>query len=90
MRCAIRYIHNLTILFVDIKQCVKFRKSLLLFVKFGNIQRIDNALATIPKLKEECEQKLTETKKQFEIAKVESKNEFPREAEYISTEFYRI
>lgn len=48
---------------------------------FGNIQRIDNALATIPKLKEECEQKLTETKKQFEIAKVESKNEFPREAE---------
>ena len=48
---------------------------------FGNIQRIDNALASIPKLKAECEQKLTETKKQFEIAKVESKNEFPREAE---------
>ena len=48
---------------------------------FGNIQRIDNALASIPKLKEECEQKLTETKKQFEIAKVESKKEFPREAE---------
>ncbi len=48
---------------------------------FGNIQRIDNALAYIPKLKEECEQKLTETKKQFEIAKVESKKEFPREAE---------
>lgn len=48
---------------------------------FGNIQRIDNALASIPKLKEECEQKLAETKKQFEIAKVESKKEFPREAE---------
>ena len=48
---------------------------------FGNIQRIDNALASIPKLKEECEQKLTETKKQFEIAKVESKKEFPRETE---------
>ncbi len=48
---------------------------------FGNIQRIDNALASIPKLKEECEQKLTETKKQFEIAKVESKKEFPHEAE---------
>lgn len=48
---------------------------------FGNIQRIDNALAYIPKLKAECEQKLTETKKQFEIAKVESKKEFPREAE---------
>jgi N12 class adenine-specific DNA methylase len=48
---------------------------------FGNIQRIDNALAYIPKLKAECEQKLTETKNQFEIAKVESKKEFPREAE---------
>lgn len=48
---------------------------------FGNIQRIDNALTSIPSLKEKCEQKLTETKKQFEIAKVESKNEFPREAE---------
>ena len=38
-------------------------------------------ISPFPKLKEECEQKLTETKKQFEIAKVESKNEFPREAE---------
>lgn len=50
---------------------------------FGNIQRIDNALANIQKLKTECEEKLTETKKQFEIAKVDSKREFPREAELI-------
>ncbi len=48
---------------------------------FGNIQRIDNALSSIEKLKSECEQKLTETKNQFEIAKVESKKDFPKEAE---------
>ena len=47
----------------------------------GNIQRIDNAIENIPKFKGECEQKLEETKKQFEVAKTESKNEFPREAE---------
>lgn len=51
---------------------------------FGNIQRIDNALASIPKLKKDCEQTLIETKKQFEIAKVESKKEFPRETELAS------
>ena len=46
-----------------------------------NIQRIDNALGSIEKLKSECEEKLTETKNQFEIAKMESKKEFPKEAE---------
>ena len=48
---------------------------------FGNIQRMDNAIENIPKFKDECVQKLEETKKQFEVAKTESKNEFPREAE---------
>lgn len=48
---------------------------------FGNIQRIDNALSSIENLKTECEQKLTETKKQYEVAKVESKKEFPKEQE---------
>ena len=48
---------------------------------FGNIQRIDNVIESIPKFKDECVQKLEETKKQFEIAKVESKKEFPRESE---------
>lgn len=48
---------------------------------YGNIQRIDNALENIPKLKAESEQKLEETKEQFEIAKVESQKEFPREQE---------
>ena len=47
----------------------------------GNIQRIDNAIENIPKFKDECERKLEETKQQFEVAKTESKNEFPREAE---------
>ena len=47
----------------------------------GNIQRIDNAIENIPKFKDECEQKLEETKQQFQVAKTESKNEFPREAE---------
>ena len=47
----------------------------------GNIQRIDNAIENIPKFKDECERKLEETKQQFEVAKAESKNEFPREAE---------
>ncbi len=48
---------------------------------FGNIQRMDNAIENIPKFKDECVQKLEETKQQFEIAKTESKNEFPREEE---------
>lgn len=48
---------------------------------FGNIQRMDNVIENIPKFKDECVQKLEETKQQFEIAKTESKNEFPREEE---------
>ena len=48
---------------------------------FGNIQRIDNAIANIPTIKSQCETKLDETKKQYENAKVECKKEFPQEAE---------
>jgi hypothetical protein len=48
---------------------------------YGNIQRIDNALAGIEQQKSESEQKLTETQSQFEVAKVESKKDFPREDE---------
>ena len=47
----------------------------------GNIQRIDNAIENIPKFKDEYTQKLEETKQQFEVAKTENKNAFPREAE---------
>ncbi len=48
---------------------------------FGNIQRIDNALERIKDNLEVAQGKLEETQKQFETAKVESKRQFPQEAE---------
>ena len=48
---------------------------------FGNLQRIDNALEGLPKRLEITKENLEETKKQFELAKVESQKDFPQEAE---------
>ncbi len=48
---------------------------------FGNIQRLDNALEKLPETLENVKIKLTDTQKDFETAKVESKREFPQEAE---------
>ena len=48
----------------------------------GVIIRINNALDTLPKLCEETEQKLEETRGQLEVAKMEVTKEFPREEEY--------
>ncbi len=48
---------------------------------FGNIQRIDNALDSIPKRLETVKENLEEAKKQLEVAKVECQKEFPQEAE---------
>ena len=48
---------------------------------FGNIQRLDNALEGLPKRLEATRENLEETKRQFEMAKVESQKEFPQEAE---------
>ena len=48
---------------------------------FGNLQRLDNALEGLPKRLEVVKDNLEETKKQFELAKVESQKEFPQEAE---------
>ena len=48
---------------------------------FGNIQRLDNTLEGFQKRLEATEENLNDTKKEFEIAKVESKKEFPQEAE---------
>ena len=48
---------------------------------FGNLQRIDNALEGLPKKLEITKDNLEETKKQFEVAKVEAKKEFPQEEE---------
>ncbi len=48
---------------------------------FGNIQRMDNALDGIESTATRISEVLEETKKQFEVAKIESKKEFPQEAE---------
>ena len=48
---------------------------------FGNIQRLDNALDGIKKRLETTKQNLAEVKNQFELAKAESKKDFPQEAE---------
>ena len=48
---------------------------------FGNLQRIDNALSGFGAVKLNFEEKLKDVRSQFEIAKVESKKEFPREQE---------
>ena len=48
---------------------------------FGNIQRIDNVFSGFEKHKTEQEERLSETKNQFEVAKVECKKEFPQEEE---------
>ena len=48
---------------------------------FGNLQRIDNALEGLPKRLEITKENFEETKKQFELAKVESQKEFPQESE---------
>ncbi len=48
---------------------------------FGNIQRLDNAIDGIEPKIAETTASLEDTKKQFEVAKVECKKEFPQEAE---------
>ena len=48
---------------------------------FGNLQRLDNSLEGLPKRLEIIKDNLEETKKQFELAKVESQKEFLGEAE---------
>ena len=48
---------------------------------FGNIQRMDNSLDGIESYAAHISEQLEETKKQFEVAKVESKKEFPQETE---------
>ena len=48
---------------------------------FGNIQRIDNRIEDINGYYEYAKEKLEDTKKQYETAKVECKKEFPQEAE---------
>ena len=56
---------------------------------FGNIQRLDNALEGISKRLDITKENLEETKKQFEIAKVEMQKEFPQEEE-LKTKLKRL
>ena len=48
---------------------------------FGNIQRLDNAIDSLPTRCEGVKEKLEDTKQQFETAKVECKRKFPQEDE---------
>ncbi len=48
---------------------------------FGNIQRLDNAIESLPTRCADVKEKLEDTKQQFETAKVESKRKFPQEDE---------
>ena len=48
---------------------------------FGNIQRMDNLLETLPVKEQACKEKLSELHTQLETAKVEVQKPFPREEE---------
>lgn len=48
---------------------------------FGNIQRIDNRIDDISGYLEYAKEQLADNKKQYEVAKVECKKDFPQEAE---------
>ena len=48
---------------------------------FGNIQRMDNALDTLPVKEQVCRERLSDLETQLETAKVEVQKPFPREEE---------
>ena len=48
---------------------------------FGNIQRMDNALDTLPVKEQVCRERLSDLEAQLETAKVEVQKPFPREEE---------
>ena len=48
---------------------------------FGNIQRMDNLLETLPLKEQACREKLSELHTQLETAKAEVQKPFPREEE---------
>lgn len=56
---------------------------------FGNIQRLDNLLESMPDKKEKCIEQLENTKSQLENAKVEVEKPFPHEEE-LSTKTARL
>jgi len=56
---------------------------------FGNIQRMDNLLETLPVREQACKEKLCELHTQMETAKVEVSKPFPREEE-LKTKLARL
>ena len=56
---------------------------------FGNIQRMDNLLETLPLKEQACREKLSELHTQMETAKVEVQKPFPREEE-LKTKLARL
>ena len=48
---------------------------------FGNLQRMDNALETLPMKEQTCQEQLSNLQTQLETAKVEVEKPFPREEE---------
>ena len=48
---------------------------------FGNIQRLDNMLESLPERKEKCIAQLEDVKTQLESAKIEVEKPFPHEEE---------
>lgn len=56
---------------------------------FGNIQRMDNLLETLPVKEQACKEKLSDLHNQLETAKVEVQKPFPREEE-LKTKLVRL
>ena len=56
---------------------------------FGNIQRMDNLLETLPVKEQICREKLSELHTQLETAKAEVQKPFPREDE-LKTKLARL
>ena len=56
---------------------------------FGNIQRMDNLLETLPLKEQACREKLSELHTQLETAKAEVQKPFPREEE-LKTKLARL
>ena len=48
---------------------------------FGNLQRMDNALESLPLKEQTCREQLSDLQAQLETAKVEVQKPFPREEE---------
>ena len=48
---------------------------------FGNLQRMDNALETLPIKEQTCREQLSNLQTQLETAKIEVQKPFPREEE---------